>query len=65
MSDQATASHHGEALAVWMWRYDQARQAGFSGVQSERFANSDRDVGELRRLVRMGCPVQLIVRILR
>lgn len=52
-----------ELLAVRNWRYDEARRAGLSGVESALFAESDRDLEELRHLLRKGCPSELIPRI--
>lgn len=45
-----------EQLAVRNWRYDEARRAGLTPVEAALFAESDRDIGELRRLVEKGCP---------
>jgi hypothetical protein len=52
-----------EQLAVRNWRYDEARKAGMSGVEAALFAESDRDLGELRKLVEKGCEPRLIARI--
>jgi hypothetical protein len=49
-----------EQVAVRNWRYDEARAAGLTPVESAMFAESDRELGELRRLVRKGCPVETI-----
>jgi hypothetical protein len=46
-----------EQVAVRNWRYDEARRAGLTPVESALFAESDRDIAELRRLVKAGCPV--------
>lgn len=49
-----------EQLAVRNWRYDEARRAGLSGVEAALFAESDRDLRELRRLVEKGAtPLQI------
>lgn len=47
-----------EQFAVRNWRYDEARKAGLSGVESMMFAESDRELTELRKLVKAGCPVE-------
>lgn len=47
-----------EQLAVRNWRYDEARRAGLTAVESALFAESDRDLEELRKLVKAGCPVE-------
>ena len=52
-----------EDLVVWRHRYQEARRAGFEHVQACEFAQSDVDVGELRRLVQAGCEPRLIARI--
>lgn len=46
-----------EKLSVRNWRYDEARRAGLTPVESALFAESDRDLSELRKLVKKGCPV--------
>lgn len=46
------------------WRYDAAREAGLNMLEAKLFADSDLDIGELRRLVRLGCPPDLIARLL-
>lgn len=49
-----------ELLEVFRRRYTEARQAGLEHVEAEVFANSDVDIGELRRLVRgRATPVQI------
>lgn len=49
-----------EVLEVLRRRYTEARQAGLTIVEARLFAESDRDVGELRQLVAAGCPVETI-----
>lgn len=46
-----------EYLSVRNWRYDEARKAGLTGVEAAMFAESDRELAELRKLVKAGCPV--------
>jgi hypothetical protein len=45
-------------------RFDEAFAAGLVVEEALRFADSDVDIGDLRRLVLAGCPPELIVRIL-
>jgi hypothetical protein len=52
-----------EARAVFFKRYKEAREAGLTIVEARLWADSDRDVGELRKLVRTQCPAELLVRI--
>jgi hypothetical protein len=49
-----------EQLAVRNWRYDEARKAGLTPVEAALFAESDRDLAELRKLISVGCPVDQI-----
>lgn len=49
-----------EQLAVRNWRYDEARKAGLTPVEAAMFAESDADLGQLRTLVKKGCPVETI-----
>lgn len=49
-----------EQLEVLRRRYTEARCAGLTIVEARLFAESDRDVGELRRLVASGCPLDTI-----
>jgi hypothetical protein len=49
-----------EHLAVRNWRYDEARKAGLSPVEALMFSDSDRDLGELRKLIAKGCPLETI-----
>jgi hypothetical protein len=54
-----------EQMRVRVRRFCEAREAGLNMVAAERFAESDVDIGELRRLVRMHCPPHLIARLIR
>ena len=45
------------------WRYDAARRAGLTLVEAKLFADSDVDIGELRRLHAAGCPPELLARL--
>lgn len=49
-----------EAVKTYLRRYREARRAGLTIVEARLFAESDADVGELRKLVKGGCPVELI-----
>lgn len=42
------------------WRYDEARKCGLSPVEALMFAESDRDLEELRKLVKKGCPPEYL-----
>lgn len=52
-----------EQVEVWNRRYTEARKAGLEHMDAIRFARSDRDIGELRRLVTANCPPELLPRI--
>jgi hypothetical protein len=45
-------------------RYQEARRSGMSIVEANLFADSDIDVGELRRLVDADCPSDLLAGVL-
>lgn len=49
-----------EQLEILRRRYTEARKAGLTIVEARLFAESDADVGELRRLVEHGCPIDQI-----
>jgi len=53
-----------EALEVWHRRFEEAREAGFNIGDSHQFANSTTDVGQLRKLLQLGCPLDLIAKII-
>lgn len=53
-----------ERQQVVLHRYLEARQYGLTLVEARLFAESDTDVSELRRLVRVKCPPQLGAKIL-
>lgn len=57
---EAAADTFDERLEVLRRRYMEARRAGLTIVEARLFAESDRDVGELRQLVAAGCPVETI-----
>ena len=44
-------------------RYHEALEAGMKDTDAHQFARSGNDVGELRRVVRKGCPRRLVARI--
>ena len=49
-----------ELTNCWNNRYREARQGGLEHMDAIRFARSDTDIGELRKLVRAGCPPELV-----
>lgn len=49
-----------EVEAVYRWRFKIARECGLSIVEASLFADSAGDLAELRRLVELGCPADLI-----
>lgn len=51
---------HDEAAAVWCKRYGEALDAGMRESAADRFASSSVDIGELRRLVELGCPSAML-----
>ena len=53
----------GEALAVFMHRFQEARDAGLTRFEARLFAISTTDVRWLRLLVASGCQPRLIARI--
>jgi len=59
-----------ESLVAWeerdevlRRRYQEALEAGMTDLEADRFARSDRDIGDLRRAVSKGCPKTLIARV--
>jgi len=53
-----------EQLEVLRRRYTEARRAGMTLVEARLFAESDRDVGELRQLIKGGATPDQIRRII-
>ena len=49
-----------ETSAVYYSRYREAKRAGLTMAERRLFAESDTDIGILRKLVDDGCPVDLI-----
>ena len=45
-------------------RFTEARAAGLTLIEARLFAESDADIGHLRRLIRDGCKPALIAKIL-
>jgi hypothetical protein len=45
---------------VWLRRYTEALRAGLSERDAAQFADSDQDIGWLRKLVEGHCPSDLI-----
>jgi hypothetical protein len=52
-----------EGRTVLYLRYQEARRAGLSIVEARLFAESDQDVGLLRKLVKASCDPRLIAQI--
>ncbi len=52
-----------EMYQVHKRRYLEARAAGLTIVESKLFADSERDVGQLRSLVASHCPTGLLAKI--
>lgn len=50
------APQRDELAEVRRRRYLEARDAGLTLVEARLFADSDQDVGTLRKLVKAGCP---------
>lgn len=49
---------------MWRRRNREARDAGMSVLEAKLFAESEIDVGDLRKLVRLDCPPETIARLL-
>lgn len=60
MDDEARELEDAE---VFRNRYRDARRAGLPPDDALTFAESEADVGELRRLIEAGCPVDQLRRI--
>jgi hypothetical protein len=52
-----------ERQTVYYQRYNEAKQAGLTMMERRLFAESDTDIGILRKLVTSECPVELIRKI--
>lgn len=59
-----TVDRPDECVEVLRRRYQEARKAGLSIAEAQLFSESDIDVGQLRRLVRAGCPPAVIAKII-
>lgn len=57
------ASLTDEERAVFEHRYDEARTAGLTMAEAMMFAENHVDVGQLRKLVKAGCPPRVIAAI--
>lgn len=60
MADEEAPS---EALSVIQWRFEQAREAGLTRIEARLWAESEADVGELRKLVAKEAKPQQIAKI--
>lgn len=64
MAEQKTlASIWSENDEVLRNRYTEAHKAGMTHGEAMRFACSAADVGLLRKMIRKGCPTELLARI--
>jgi len=64
MAEPAVSAPASEAEVCRRRRFLEARKAGLTLVEARLFAESDRDVGQLRTLVKGGCPPAVIAAIL-
>ena len=65
MADEAdTDTELTERSRVVLHRYAEARAFGLTRLEARLWAESERDVAELRRLKRLGCPPLVAARIL-
>lgn len=64
VTDDDPTSIWPEATRVRIRRFREARTAGMTVLEAKLFAESEIDIGELRRLVKLECPVEQITRIL-
>ena len=46
-------------------RIREAKDAGMTAMEARMFAESAVDIGELRKLLKLGCPPEYLARILR
>jgi hypothetical protein len=53
-----------EQAVMWSRRLKEARRAGMTRIEARMFAESEMDIGELRRLVAKGCPPMLLAKLL-
>jgi hypothetical protein len=63
MAEENLVARWEERDEVLRWRYNEAREAGMSDVDANRFAHSRIDLGELRRAVKKGCPPEFIAQV--
>lgn len=62
--EEETGEDDREQKQMLKWRRRCAVEAGMSPLEARMFAESDIDLEELRRLVKTGCPAEMIGRIL-
>ena len=53
-----------ETSLVTYRRYKEAREYGLTLAEARLFAESERDVGELRKLQALGCPPDIAAKVL-
>jgi hypothetical protein len=62
-ADDAEAASS-EGARVYDWRYDQLLGLGFGDIEADLMASwPEVDLGRVRDLIRTGCPMELVVRI--
>jgi hypothetical protein len=64
-SPEDAAMPNRELEAIVCWRLSQILSLGIGQLEAEVLAESNADLGLLRRLVGQGCPPSLAVRIVR
>ncbi len=64
MAEPAFEALESEEQIVRVWRREQFGQLGFDPADAGLLADSSADLGEARRLRRIGCPLELAFRIL-
>lgn len=63
MAAEPTERPYDERSEVLTRRFHEARAAGLTRIEARNFAESDVDVGQLRKLVRGGCAPKTIAEI--
>jgi hypothetical protein len=63
-TDEERPVPSGELLQLRRNRYREARKAGMTFAESKMFADSDIDIGELRRRVKQHVPPDLLAKII-
>jgi hypothetical protein len=63
-TEQRERGTHDEERQVRRWRREQFVAMGFSPVEARRLTTTAVDLGEMRRLIAAGCPLDTARRIL-